>query len=140
MILIKAYADLIAHGHRFQVFTLLILMLLVGLTEGIGIMLLVPLLDLLSGGSTQQGVAQILFHLLGLLGIPQSTGGVLTAFVGLVALRSAMQFSRDHLSAKLQHEIVDRLRLGCFSALMQVQWQWLINNRQSVTGNCTPLP
>jgi len=135
VILIKAYADLIAHGHRFQVFTLLILMLLVGLTEGIGIMLLVPLLDLLSGGSTQQGVAQILFHLLGLLGIPQSTGGVLTAFVGLVALRSAMQFSRDHLSAKLQHEIVDRLRLGCFSALMQVQWQWLINNRQSDQAN-----
>jgi ATP-binding cassette subfamily C protein len=130
-----AYAALLSGRHRFQVFILFLLMLLVGLTEGIGIMLLVPLLNLLNGQAAQEGIAHSLFSFLGFVGISPTAGGVLSVFVVLVALRSAMQFGRDYQSAHIQHEIVDRLRLSCFSALMNVQWKWLVNSRKSDQAN-----
>ena len=105
-------------------------MLLASLTEGVGILLLVPLLDLLSGHSAQ-GIGQILWKVFDTLGIPQTIGGVLATFVVLVALRSAIQYGRDQLSVMVQHTIVDRLRLECFAALMRVEWRWLINSRKS---------
>ena len=105
-------------------------MLLASLTEGVGILLLVPLLDLLSGHSAQ-GIGQILWKVFETLGIPQTIGGVLATFVVLVALRSAIQYGRDQLSVMVQHTIVDRLRLECFAALMRVEWRWLINSRKS---------
>lgn len=105
-------------------------MLLASLTEGVGILLLVPLLDLLSGHSAQ-GIGQMLWKIFDTLSIPQTIGGVLATFVVLVALRSAIQYGRDQLSVMVQHEIVDRLRMDCFAALMRVEWRWLINSRKS---------
>jgi len=125
-----SYGALIKQHNRWQLLSLFGLMLLASLTEGVGILLLVPLLDLLSGHSAQ-GIGQILWKVFETLGIPQSIGGVLAAFIVLVALRSAIQFGRDQLSVMVQHKIVDRLRLECFAALMRVEWRWLINSRKS---------
>ncbi len=133
--LLQSYGSLIRFVPSWQAFGLFALMLFAALTEGFGILLLIPLLDLLNGGVSQNGIGQTLWQILGLLNIPQTTGGVLIAFVGLVALRSTIQFSRDRLSTTLQHNIVDHLRISCFSALMQVEWRWLISNRKSDQAN-----
>jgi ATP-binding cassette subfamily C protein len=125
-----SYGALIKQHNRWQLLSLFGLMLLASLTEGVGILLLVPLLDLLSGHSAQ-GIGQILWKVFETLGIPQTIGGVLATFVVLVALRSAIQYGRDQLSVMVQHTIVDRLRLECFAALMRVEWRWLINSRKS---------
>ena len=125
-----SYWALIKQHNRWQLLSLFGLMLLASLTEGVGILLLVPLLDLLSGHSAQ-GIGQILWKVFDTLSIPQSIGGVLATFVFLVAFRSAIQFGRDQLSVMVQHTIVDRLRLECFAALMRVEWRWLINSRKS---------
>ena len=125
-----SYGALIKQHNRWQLLSLFGLMLLASLTEGVGILLLVPLLDLLSGHSAQ-GVGQLLWKVFETLGIPQSIGGVLAAFIVLVALRCAIQYGRDQLSVMVQHKIVDRLRLDCFAALMRVEWRWLINSRKS---------
>lgn len=135
MQMLRAYAALLFEQHRDRVAALFALMLLGALTEGIGMMLLVPLIDLLSGAPSAQGLGQLLWNALSLLHIPHSIGGVLIAFVVLVALRSAIQYWRDRLSSSLQHTVVDNLRMKCFTAVMQVEWRWLVNGRKSDQAN-----
>lgn len=114
---------------------LFFLMLLGGLTEGIGIMLLVPMLATLSGDTTDLGPLQKVWGHLSDLGLPDTAGGLILVFLILVVMRSLVQLSRDRLSARLQHEIVDTLRMACFTALLHVEWRWLIKSRKSDQAN-----
>ncbi|WP_439814305.1 ABC transporter ATP-binding protein [Zavarzinia sp. CC-PAN008] len=115
---------------RFAI--LLSLMLLAGLTEGAGIMLLVPLLALLQGaGAGDNRFVQGLDQVFGSVGLGLSTGTVLIAFLVLVALRAAILFLRDQTSARLQYRLVDRLRARSFAALLGAEWRWTTARRQS---------
>lgn len=115
--------------------TLFFLMLLVAVTEGVGIVLFVPFLGWLSGDTSLPGFVQAIWKVFSFFGFSQSAAGVLLAFVLLVLLRSLIQLARDRLSVKLQHEVVDALRLACFTALLRVEWSWLIQNRKSDQSN-----
>lgn len=111
------------------------LMMLAALTDGIGIMLLVPMLAMLSGDSTDTGPLKQVWAWLSDLGLPDTAGGLIVVFLVLVVMRSTIQLSRDRLSARLQHEIVDTLRMACFTALLNVEWRWLIKSRKSDQAN-----
>ncbi len=116
--------------------TLFVLMLLTSLSEGIGILLLVPLLSLLQGGSqTATGLLHAIQLTLTTLHIPLSTAALLTLFAALVTCRSLLQFTQDKLSNRLQLQLVDRLRVRCFNALMRSDWRWLSSKRQSDHAN-----
>jgi ATP-binding cassette subfamily C protein len=110
---------------------LLLLMVGVGLTEGFGVMLLVPLLGAFSG--TEQTPEWMSFILVPFqwVGLQGNAAVVLAVFVVLVGLRTAVQFGRDALAAVLQAEVVDALREDCFAALLRVEWRWLSGRRQA---------
>ena len=111
-------------------------MVLASLTEGVGILLLVPLLGLLGGGGAGGNpLVQGLLDALQMTGLPVSVGGLLAAFLVLIALRSAVQYSRERLGASLQHQVVDRVRERCFSALLGVEWRWMLSGRKSDHAN-----
>ena len=71
------------------------LMIAAGLMEGVGILLLVPLLALLGGGGAEHGLAREILAGLAFVGLPRTAGGLLTAFLALVALRGAAQYARE---------------------------------------------
>lgn len=117
--------DLLARAPRGKLILLACLLLAGSLTDGIGFVLLVPLLSSLTGGDTEHAVSRYLIDLLGTLGIPASPGGFLSAFVVLVGLRSAIQFARDRNSLVLQHRVVDQLREVCIRQLLRADWRWI---------------
>lgn len=114
---------------------LLALMMLAGLTEGIGILLLVPLLEFLGGSGSPHGLVGPLLTALNGLGLAPTPGGLLAAFVGLVALRSSVQYGRERLGNHLQHKVVDQLRQRCFAALLAAEWRWLAHTRRADHAN-----
>ncbi len=125
------FLKLLNRAKRSDIISLLALMLLSSATEGIGLILLVPMLDILSGANTNNPIVNMVVRIVGFFGFTSSIGGLLIVFVALVSLRSGVQYSQERLSARLHHKIVDSLRHDCFSALLNVKWSWLINTRRS---------
>ncbi len=115
-----------------------ILMLLTAATEGVGLILLVPLLGLLSGESgsmANNGFLHGFWQAVSVTGLPKTTPALLLAFVLLICCRSLILFARDRANTTLQQSVVDALRMACFTALLRVEWRWLIRSRKSDQAN-----
>jgi ATP-binding cassette, subfamily C, bacterial len=115
--------------------TLLVLMALVSLTEGIGIVMLVPLLDSMSGSADPSGISRQLDGILNGVGFERSLGSVLSIFLALVVARSLLLYLQQTRSAAYQYRVIDGLRLRCFDALLSAQWRWLSARRTSDHAN-----
>jgi ATP-binding cassette, subfamily C, bacterial len=131
MMPLRPFFALIKTAPRSWVLGVIALMVLVSLTEGIGILLLIPLLELLSGAQVQSAWARDLSAQFSSGSWLLSPASLLGVFVALVAFRSAVQYAREQLSSALQHRLVDDLRQQCFDALMSVEWRWLVNSRKA---------
>jgi ATP-binding cassette, subfamily C, bacterial len=110
------------------------LLLLVGATEGIGILLLVPLLsavgiDVSSGGTSAMG--RFVEGMLGAVGIPVSLGWILVTYVAIVALRSVLVQYQSYAHSALQVDVVYRLRGGLYRAITSARWSYLARSRLS---------
>lgn len=117
-------------------FTLFFLMLFTGLTEGVGILLLVPLLNVLQNGQhSQNPLIRSLLKALGSVGIPPTPLGILGSFLALLLVRNGVLFARECLSTQVQHQLVDQLRDRCFKALLGVEWRWIAAGRNSDHAN-----
>ncbi len=108
-----------------------VLMVLHSATEGISLLLLVPLLGILAEGGTDNTIAQFILQALDWLHIPASIGGILGAFVSLIIVRSCIQLLRERQEAMLQHDVTNTLRFQCFRALLQAEWRWLQTQARS---------
>ncbi|MDF1722486.1 MAG: ABC transporter ATP-binding protein [Minwuia sp.] len=122
---VNSLYSLLRRAPRPHLLALVILLLLGSMTEGIGIILLVPLLSSLMGGDNSNTIVQHLLDLLDTLNISATLAGFLLVFVALVALRSVIQFAKDRTSLTLQFRVVDGLRENCISQLMRADWRWI---------------
>lgn len=109
---------------------LLALMLGARLTEGVGVLLLVPLLDSLNGATTSAASGW-----LGALLPTAGFGPLLVVFVLLVALRSLLVFAQQVQTTRYQFRVVDALREKCFDLLLRAEWRWLSQQRASDQAN-----
>ncbi len=110
---------------------LALLMLLASLTEGIGLLLLVPLIGVVSGDAAAAGPVRGLVDAIAATGIPMTLSGLLILFVALVALRSGIQFAREQVGMRIERHLIDDLRARAYAALMRAEWRWLANSRRS---------
>jgi ATP-binding cassette, subfamily C, bacterial len=113
--------------HRRNVAVLVALMIASALTEGIGLLLLVPILGALDPGSAAGGVAGTMVR----LGLPSSLGFPLSLFVVLIVLRAVINHARGLAAMRLELGVVDRLRRRTWSALLHCDWRVLVTMRQS---------
>lgn len=121
-----ALLDLRAHQTKAAVLGLL--MILAALTEGIGIILLVPMLGLLGAGSISD--SRIGAGLQG-LGLPVALGPLLALFVALVVLRAIISQARARAAIRLEMAVVDGLRRRAWHALLHCDWRVQLAMRQS---------
>ena len=132
---VQAFWRLLGEAPRGQLLGLFLLMTLASLTEGIGLLLLVPLLEILGGTASRNALVQGLLDGLSFLGLVPTIGGLLLAFLALVGVRSLIQYSRGRLGVSLQHQLVDRLRLRAYAALLGVEWRWISASRRADQAN-----
>jgi ATP-binding cassette subfamily C protein len=105
------------------------------ITEGLGLLTLVPMLQLLqsANGSAAAGggVASLLERMLGSVGIPLGIESLLLLFLLLVVVRAAVQYTQSLVSARLQHQVVDGLRERVFRVLLGAEWRWVARRRRA---------
>ncbi len=130
----RAFAQLFAH--RPGLTALVGVLTLLGmLSDGIGLMLLVPLLGSLTGEAATSGVAHHLMGVLANIGLQPSLGAVLMLFLGAMSLRAALRVARDLASVRLRTGLVDDLRNSAMAALLQADWRWLSLRKDSTHAN-----
>jgi len=98
------------------------------LTEGIGLVLLVPMLDTLGQRAGSPGFLGDAFAWLGL---PRSLPVLLGLFVALVLARGVLNFWRKLTAQDVEVELVDGLRRRAWRALLHCDWRTLAGMRQS---------
>ena len=104
------------------------LMILSALTEGVGIVLLVPMLGAISGVDTVGGrIARVLAT----LGLPQRVTPLLALFVALVLARALINHARALAAVRFESGLVDGLRRRALSALLHCDWRVLVTMRQA---------
>jgi ATP-binding cassette subfamily C protein len=117
--------DLIRNVPTTQLAWLIILMVAGALTDGIGIVMLVPLLSAMNPGSASGFGVDTLDK----LGLANSIPLLLALFVALVAIRILVVFVLGQTRIKLQHGLVDQLRRRCYAGLLGAEWRWLSSQR-----------
>lgn len=120
---------MLAVADRRRLTIVLVLMILAALTEGVGIMMLVPMLALVDGkGAALPGrVGEILSGFAG--GV--TLGQVMLIFLALLTLRAAIKHVQTMQALELQHTMVDRMRETLFGGLISAEWRWLAARRAS---------
>lgn len=123
-----ALVGLLREAPRRNVLLVFTLMLTAAVTEGIGIVLLVPILTVT--GQTGQSASQ-LSGLLDGFGLQHPLGTLLCLFVVLIALRALLQYFLQEARNRLEFGVVDGLRANCFNRLVHVEWRWMAQGRAS---------
>ena len=112
----------------------LCLMVGLGLTTGLGLLLLVPLLQL-AGFPIQPGVLDGIVRQLTWIfmaaGIRPSLPAVLTVYVLITALQSLLSRVLSTVSSSLEHESAASLRRRLFAAVSHAEWVFLSQRRSS---------
>lgn len=100
---------------------LAILILLAALTEGLGLLLLVPLLEALQADPGDSRLSLLLRS----LAVPRDIGPLLALFVALVGLRAIIVQARGLVVQHVEARLVDGLRMRAWQALMECDWRTL---------------
>jgi ATP-binding cassette subfamily C protein len=109
-----------------RVALILALMLVTAVTEGVGLLLLVPVLQALDPGApSNAGLSALLPDAL------RSLGMLLAVFVGLVTTRAVAAGWHQYEAARLTARVVDGLRARTLAALLHAEWGYLAAIRQS---------
>lgn len=116
---------LISPAHYPRLAAVVALMLLTAATEGLGLVLLVPMLELLGTGA---GPAGAFLHKLGL---QPRLDLLLMMFAALVTVRAAVVHWRGVAGLKLETAIVESLRQRAWRGLLHCDWRVLLAMRRS---------
>ena len=112
----------------------LILMVFISLTEGIGLILLVPLLQLV-GLDVQYGplnqIEQLIFSVFGFFGIKPTLISVLTLFVLVTGLNAFINRLQSIRIADIEYGYVSYLRNELYSAITRSKWLFFSKKRSS---------
>ncbi|WP_158241526.1 ATP-binding cassette domain-containing protein [Novosphingobium sp. TH158] len=110
---------------RRRLALLAVVSLAASLSEGLGLLLLVPLMEVATNGP-QGGLAAALAS----WGLPRRLDGLLVLFVVLVSLRSLLVQYRMVLETRARIEVTSRLRDRLLRALFHADWRFLSSLRQ----------
>ncbi len=112
----------------------LALMVIISLTEGIGLLLLVPLLQLV-GLDVQQGalgqIAGFIGYIFTYMGIKPTLGIVLIIYVAIIGLNALFHKLQTLKAAEIQYEFAAHLRKDLFNAITSSSWSFFTGKKSS---------
>ncbi|HYE84977.1 MAG TPA: ABC transporter ATP-binding protein [Vicinamibacterales bacterium] len=99
------------------------------LTEGAGLLMLMPLLELVGviEGSPVPSVSAWIAFPLAAVGLVPTLGTVLLLFVGTATTRSLVQRWQTRLQGRVREEVGAALRVRLYQAIAEAEWRFLVS-------------
>jgi ATP-binding cassette, subfamily C, bacterial len=116
---VHSVGSLLKQVPRRRLALLFILMVATALTEGVGIVMFVPLLIAFEAGTAPPGAA-----FFSSFGLGSGLAVLLMAFVALVAIRTLLTSALSLYRVRLHQDIIDQLRSRCYAGLVAADWRW----------------
>jgi ATP-binding cassette, subfamily C, bacterial len=132
--LLLSYVKVLIGYARWQMALALGLLILVGLTEGIGLLMLVPFLHLVGfaqDGTTPTGIVTIANQLFATINLSLTLPTVLCLYIGLISFRAFLVRWREVLLTEIRLGFVDHLRIQLYQAIGRANWLFLLKKRSS---------
>lgn len=111
--------------------TLAVVLVGVTLTEGVGLLMLVPLLTSVGVSAGNSGAGGFVPSLFRSVGLPLTVSNVLVVFVVITAAQATFLRWQSVVSAQLEQDIVIALRRRLYRAIAGVEWVFFARNRSS---------
>ena len=132
--ILRIYLITLIHIMAWKATLALGLMICLSLTEGISLLMLVPLLQLV-GLDVQQGalgrIAEFVSSIFSTIGIRPTLIAVLCVYVFIVMIHSLLRRWETSVSLTLEYEFVVRLREKLYRAIANTNWLFFARNRVS---------
>lgn len=119
-----SYAQAVYRYSRIKVVVSLALLIALGLAEGVGLLMIIPLLNLIGfGGTADSGRITVLFgRLMAMAGLPLTLPAILGVYIVLVASFAVASRFRDVLNMEIVQGFIHFLRNDLYQALTRVDW------------------
>jgi len=115
------------------------MMLLQGLSSGVGLLMLIPLLHLIGfdfGSHSSSGLVGRIAHVFSDSGLPLSLPIILLAYIAIVSLLAGLRYYLSVLTTEVQQAYVCQIRHKLYHALLLSQWQFIIRHKMSDFTHC----
>ena len=132
-VLLSYVKALINYAGRKVILGLGVLMF-IGLTEGIGLLMLVPFLHLVGLGpdnTPPAGIVKIVNEIFATVNLPLTLSTILGLYIGLVSFRAILIRWREVMLMEIHLGFVDHLRIRLYHAIGQANWRFLLQKRSS---------
>ena len=119
---------------RLKAFMALFLLVFLGLTEGVGLMMLIPFLHLAGvadGGGSGGNLMVFIADLFRAAGLPLTLTVVLCVYVGIITLHTIARRYQAVLNAGIEHGFTRFLRNHLYESLAHANWLFITRNRAS---------
>jgi ATP-binding cassette subfamily C protein len=123
------------NAHPLRSWTGVILLALAGVAEGFGVLTLVPMLQLMEGGSEPNAVAVFVSEVLGSLGLRPTLGSLLLVLVGMILLKSALTWLALMQVQSSQIRASRELRWKLLRALLASNWGYVGDQQPGAWAN-----
>lgn len=115
---------------------LFVMLLLSSITQGIGLILLVPIVDSIqNAGPAADTLVSSLVSSIDMLGIPRTLPWLLAAFLVVNLLRALIVYAHSIISERFRLELLDDLRGKSFDAMIRASLPWHAARRKSDMSN-----
>lgn len=132
---VREYVACLFEAGSWKVFLTLGLIVALSLTEGIGLLMLIPLLQLVDIQLDPDGsvgrIAQYVSTAFGRLGIPLTLISVLTVYVLIIAVHGLLSRWQTTTGFTLQREFIVYLRKRLYRAIVSTNWVFFSRKRIS---------
>ena len=109
------------------------LMVFLGLTQGVGLLMLIPFLRLigLGDGEGPAGLAAKIGRIFTEVGLPLTLPSILCVYVGIVATHAMVTRYREILNTQITYGFTQALRNSLYRALCRAEWLCFLRTRSS---------
>jgi ATP-binding cassette subfamily C protein len=131
---LRRFAAALIGAAPWRVAETAVVMLALSASEGVGLLLLVPLLQLVGIDAHQGGlnrVAEMVASAFGIAGIRPTLGTVLGAYVAAVGAQGLLERRQAGLTNIIQQEFVTTLRTRLYRAIVGAKWTAFARGRSS---------
>lgn len=117
------------HAGRGRLLALICLLLLSSITEGMGLILLVPITQVIAGGQGE-GIEPDWLAQWG--DVPATV--LLAGVVALVTARALIVFATNHMRSEINISLTRQLRMQTHQSLLGAEWRWLAGRHSADHG------
>lgn len=140
-IMLKTYIQKFIEFSGYRAAISMILFFFLGLTQGIGLLMIVPLMSTIginSAGETSatSGISHFIEGIFAALGLPLNVLTVLGAYVIIVSVFAVLKRCQAVLDVSLQQGFILYLRNRLYSALTYARWLFIVGRKSSDITHC----